>query len=328
MQGETQVADGVMISVLMLAHNHGPYIRQAVEGVLAQQCDHPFKLWIGEDGSSDQTKAICLELQAEHPDRIEILSSPLPLGMHGNFARLWAESCGEFVAFCEGDDYWCDPLKLQKQMDFFKQHRDCSLCGTFTEILRLTPDGSWRVDGRISPPVLREKYSFQELISAYHFHFSSVMLRRDAVQFPAWFQSTYCVDRPIYLLAAQNGDAGLIPEVTSVYRLHSGGKWSALDMQTKAEQSIHLFKIMAAGFPVKYQKIFRRALGEILWFYAGQALHRGDHVAARMVYCKWFRYASFPDIVTHSRQFAGVLLRIFGAGFRAVEKDVENGGVR
>lgn len=299
-----------IISVLMLTHNHEPYVRQAVEGVLAQQCDQPFKLWIGEDGSSDQTKALCLEMQAEHPDRIEVLSSPSSLGMHGNFARLWAESRGELVAFCEGDDYWCDPLKLQKQVEFLEQHRDCSLCGTFTAILRMAPDGSWKVDGRISPPVLREKYSFQELISAYHFHFSSVLLRRSAVSFPSWFGQTYCVDRPLYLLAAQNGKAGLIPEVTSVYRLHAGGMWSTLDAVRKAERSIHLFSLMSAYFPSRYAPVFKKTLGRILWSYTGEAVQQGDRAAIWPVYRKCLAYLPASDILKEFKSHIGLGLRL------------------
>src|SRR6056297_2760821 len=230
--GKAMAISKETISVLMLAYNHGPYIRQAIESVLAQQCDHPFRLWIGEDHSSDDTRAVCRELQTVHSDRIELLCSDESLGMHGNFSNLWKHSSGEFVAFCEGDDYWSDPFKLQKQLDFFREHADCNLCGTFTDIL--SADGS--VSGRVQPPGSKEIYTFEEMIGRYGFHFSSVMVRRDAVQFPAWFSSVYCVDRPLYLLATQTGTAGLISEVTSVYRLHAGGSWSALDVCTKAER--------------------------------------------------------------------------------------------
>jgi len=313
--------DQESISVLMLAHNHAPYIRQAIEGVLSQRCDKPFRLWIGEDGSADQTKALCLEMQAKHPDRIEVLFSPSPLGMHGNFARLWAESCGEFVAFCEGDDYWCDPLKLQKQIDFMQRHTDCSLCGTFTDILRPVSDGSWKVDGRISPPVLQEKYSFQELISAYHFHFSSVLLRRNAVSFPDWFRQVYCVDRPLYLLAAQNGNAGLIPEVTSVYRLHAGGKWSTLDAVRKAEHSIHLFSVMRAYFPSRYAALFKKTLGRILWSYTGDAVRQGDRTAIRTVYLKCLAYLPASDIFREFRHHMGLGCRLIRYTFEMKNKE-------
>jgi glycosyltransferase involved in cell wall biosynthesis len=304
------------VSVLMLAHNHEPYIRQAIEGVLSQQGTTSFQLWVGEDGSSDQTRVICLEMQSANPRQIHVLTSDQPLGMHGNFSSLWENSGGGLVAFCEGDDYWCDTLKLQKQVDFLKHNPDCSLCGTFTDIIKQSESGEWEVSGQVRPPVLQEKYSFAEMIPSYGFHFSSVMLRRDAVRFPDWFQQVYCVDRPLYLLAAQNGLAGLIPEVTSVYRLHSGGAWSTLGACEKAERSIHLFDIMGSYFSPQYGSVFRRTLGGILWSYTGQALQAGDRLAARAVYQKCLRYVPVVHVVKHARSHLGVVMRLICFLFR------------
>lgn len=298
------------ISVLMLTRNHGPFVRQAVESVLAQRCDRPFCLWIGEDGSTDDAPALCRELQAAHPDRIRLLSSPAPLGMHGNFARLWAASSGDLVAFCEGDDYWRDPLKLQKQAEYLDRNPECSLCGTFTDVLSRGADGAWRITGQVRPPVLRETYSFEDLIPAYGFHFSSVVLRRNAVDFPDWFPTVYCVDRPLYLLAAQKGKAGLIPEATSVYRLHAGGLWSTLDARGKAARSAHLFAAMKAYFPARYAKNFDRALGNVLWSYVGEAVRQGDGAGLRSVYRQSLGYLPWTHVVRHVRNHAGIWRRL------------------
>lgn len=308
--------DAETISVLMLARNHGPFIRQAIESVLAQRCDRPFLLWIGEDASTDETPAICLDMQARHPDRIRVLSSAAPLGMHGNFARLWAASPGGFIAFCEGDDYWRDPLKLQKQSEYLERNSDCSFCGMFTDILSQGPNGEWRVSGQVRPPVLQEKYSFAELIPFYGFHFSSVMLRRNAVDFPDWFPTVYCVDRPLYLLAAQRGLAGLIPEATSVYRLHPGGAWSTLDASGKATRSIQLFGTMKAGFPPRYGRIFDRTLGNILWSYVGEAVRQNDRHGVRTVYGQSLRYLSAGHVARHFKNHAGIWLRLAQGPFR------------
>ncbi len=315
------------ISVLMLAHNHEPYIRQAIESVMAQQCDVPFQLWIGEDGSSDHTRAVCFEMKSAHPDRIQVLTSDRPLGMHGNFSNLWKKSRGELVAFCEGDDYWCDPLKLQKQVGFFQRHPECSLCGTFTDIHSKTEEGLWEKTGQVRPHTIQSVYSFEEMIPSYMFHFSSVIVRRDAVGFPDWFQRTYCVDRPIYLLAAQNGMAGLIAETMSVYRLHSGGAWSTLDLCAKAERSIDLFERMIGHFPLEYKKTFRRALGGILWSYVGGALQSGDPLAARKVYLKCLRYIPLQHLFVHARQHIGVMVRVFLERREVVRKRVGQEGL-
>jgi glycosyltransferase involved in cell wall biosynthesis len=304
------------ISVLMLTRNHGPYVRQAIASVLAQRGDRPFRLWIGEDASTDETAAVCRELQAAHPDRVRLLSSAAPLGMHGNFARLWNASSGGLIAFCEGDDYWQDPWKLRKQADFLERRPGCALCGTFTDILEPAADGGWRISGQVRPPVLREEYEFKDLIGWYGFHFSSVMVRRSAVEFPAWFASVYCADRPLYLLAAQQGRAGLIPEAASVYRLHPGGLWSTLDARGHAERSAHLFETMKAHFPAEYARDFDRALGNILWSYVGDAVRQGDWQNLGPVYRRCWRYLPWTHWVRHARNHAGVW-RQLARGLRA-----------
>ena len=298
------------VSVLMLTRNHGPFVRQAIESVLAQRGDRPFRLWIGEDASTDGTAAICRELQAAHPDRIRLLTSPEPLGMHGNFARLWAASSGEYVAFCEGDDFWRDPRKLQKQVDYLERNADCALCGSAADVLAPEPDGAWRPVGHIRPRSRKAKLAFADLIRGYGFHFSSVTLRRRAVDFPAWFPTVYCVDRPLYLLAAQHGLAGWIPEATSVYRLHPGGLWSTLDARGKASRSTHLFETMKAHFPARYGREFDRALGRILWSYLGEAVRAGDAAGLRTIYRQCRDLLPWTHFVRQVRRHAGIRRRL------------------
>jgi len=122
-----------VVSVSMLAYNHEPYIRQAIEGVMMQKTDFEFELVIGEDCSTDGTREICLEYQKRYPDRIRVLwcdrnlfREPHPAG--GNGERNAAHCRGEFIALCEGDDYWIDPLKLQKQVDILRRNPNVGFC--------------------------------------------------------------------------------------------------------------------------------------------------------------------------------------------------------
>ena len=120
-----------VVSVHMITYNHEPYIRQAIEGVMMQKTDFEFELVIGEDCSQDKTREICFEYQKKHPDKIRVLwwhENVSNLG--GNGRRVSAHCRGEFIAFCEGDDYWIDPLKLQKQVDVMRNHPNVGLCFT------------------------------------------------------------------------------------------------------------------------------------------------------------------------------------------------------
>lgn len=125
-----------VVSVNMITYNHEPYIRQAIEGVMMQKTDFEFELVIGEDASTDKTREICFEYQKKYPDKIRVLwwhenlrKVKHPAG--GNGARTRAHCRGEFIALCEGDDYWIDPLKLQKQVDVMRKHPNVhfSFCG-------------------------------------------------------------------------------------------------------------------------------------------------------------------------------------------------------
>lgn len=126
-----------VVSVHMITYNHEPYIRQAIEGVMMQKTDFEFELVIGEDCSQDKTREICFEYQKKYPEKIRVLwwhENVLKLG--GNGRRNRAHCRGEFIAYCEGDDYWIDPLKLQKQVDVMSQHPNVGLCFTNATVLQ------------------------------------------------------------------------------------------------------------------------------------------------------------------------------------------------
>ena len=118
-----------IVSVHMITYNHEPYIRQAIEGVMMQKTDFEFELVIGEDCSKDKTREICFEYQKKYPDKIRVLwwhENVTKFG--GNDRRVSAHCRGEFIAFCEGDDYWIDPLKLQKQVDVMRKYPNVGFC--------------------------------------------------------------------------------------------------------------------------------------------------------------------------------------------------------
>ena len=116
-----------LVSVHMITYNHELYIAQAVEGVLRQQTDFPFELVIGEDCSTDRTREIVLEHQKKHPETIRVITGERNVGASANELRTDKACRGKYVAYCEGDDYWHHPLKLQKQVDYLELHPEVGL---------------------------------------------------------------------------------------------------------------------------------------------------------------------------------------------------------
>jgi glycosyltransferase involved in cell wall biosynthesis len=116
-----------LVSVKMITYNHAPFIAQAIEGVLQQRTNFPFELIIGEDCSTDGTREIVFEYQRKHPDIIRVITSDHNVGVKINSMRTTKAGRGKYVAFCEGDDYWQSPDKLQKQVDYLESHPECGL---------------------------------------------------------------------------------------------------------------------------------------------------------------------------------------------------------
>jgi len=116
-----------LVSVCMVTYNHAPYIAQAIEGVLQQETSFPIELIIGEDCSTDRTREIVLNFQRKYPNIIRVITSLKNVGANKNVERTRIACRGKYIAFCDGDDYWHDPYKLRKQVDYLEDHPKCGL---------------------------------------------------------------------------------------------------------------------------------------------------------------------------------------------------------
>lgn len=300
-----------LVSVLMITFNHEAHISQAIESVSSQQCDFPFELIIGEDCSADRTREICFEYREKYPSKVRVVFSDENVGMHRNFARIWHRARGKYIALCEGDDYWTDPRKLAKQVEYMQKRPDYTMCGTYTAKVCRDESGNWRDCGSVGPAGIREHYGLEDLIPSYNFHFSSVLLKKDAVDFPRWFWDVYCVDRPLYLLCAEKGPVGFLPEETSAYRLHEGGIWSSSRNLEKAEKGIELFNHIDKHFKGRYRKRIRRTLGAIVWSYMAESLETGDRRSAGKLFWLSMGYNFPTPKISMLRAQLIVLMRLY-----------------
>jgi glycosyltransferase involved in cell wall biosynthesis len=119
-----------LVSIYMLAYRHERFIADAISGVLAQQCDFPIELIIGEDCSPDSTRDIVLDFQRRHPELIRVLTSEHNVGGYDNARRCLLATRGKYVAICEGDDFWHHPKKLQMQVDLMEANPSMTVCHT------------------------------------------------------------------------------------------------------------------------------------------------------------------------------------------------------
>jgi len=117
-----------LLSVVTITYNHEPYVAKTIEGVLMQKVDFPIEYIIAEDHSTDGTLAICKRYAEKYPDLIKLIYSDSNVGAIANERRAMKAARGKYIAFCEGDDYWTDSLKLQKQVDFMEANPEYSVC--------------------------------------------------------------------------------------------------------------------------------------------------------------------------------------------------------
>ncbi len=122
-----QLVKAPLVSVLMITYNHAPYLAQAIESVVSQDCEFPIELLVGEDASSDETRSIALEFQRRYPETIRVIHSSANVGMIANSRRLFARARGEFIAYCEGDDYWCSKRKLSLQVQLLRENPNAAV---------------------------------------------------------------------------------------------------------------------------------------------------------------------------------------------------------
>lgn len=113
-----------LVSVYITTYNHERYLRECLDSVISQECDFPYEVVIGEDKSTDGTRAICLEYQAQYPNKIRLLLHDTNQGLMRNLQSMFKLLRGKYLSACSGDDYWCDKKKLQKQVDFMEAHAE------------------------------------------------------------------------------------------------------------------------------------------------------------------------------------------------------------
>lgn len=215
------------LSVVVLAYNHAKYIARALDGVLAQQVDFPIEILVGEDGSSDGTRDLVRRYERAHPDIIKaryndrdkvIYMNGWPTGRR-NLIDTLGRARGELVAMLEGDDFWTDETKLQRQADALAAHPECSLCFHNAEIL--FESGERRAFTDLEG---EQRVGIDRVLAGWMVPTASMVFRRRWLgELPPWFTRVMSGDYSIQLLLAHKGPFYYLDRYMSVYRKHTGG---------------------------------------------------------------------------------------------------------
>lgn len=210
----------MLLSICMITYGHESYIRQAIESVLMQETNFDFELIVANDCSPDTTNLVIKGIIANHPkgNIIQYYNHSQNIGMIPNLIFALQKCEGKYIALCEGDDYWTDPLKLQKQVDFLEKNNDYSGVATNSMIV---------YENSASPNVLFRKsgertLELNELLETRPFHTATFLFKKTAYKFDFPF-NILSADRALFMLIACSGKIKLLPDVTAVYRKNDGG---------------------------------------------------------------------------------------------------------
>lgn len=223
-----------MVSVIVGAYRHEAFIAQAVESVLAQQTDFPFEVLITEDCSPDRTRDIVTNLQRRRPDVIRLFLSEHNLNDNTVTTRAWEAARGKYIATLDGDDYWTDSLKLQKQVEFMERHPDVFICGHAVSLV----DAHGRTLAPRADVETEEDrdLSREDLAAGYCFRYASVLFRNNTRLPPhELFNDVVNADSFMFAFFANFGGGYVSREVMAAYRLHPGGTGSTLDARRAAD---------------------------------------------------------------------------------------------
>lgn len=227
LQGDHEISDPALlikspvVSVLMLAYNHGPYLEQAIEGVLAQQADIPIELLIGEDCSPDNTREIALRYQRAYPETIRVFTAEKNLGSSLNHRRILLAARGPFHAYLDGDDYWL-PGKLVRQVRYLRENSQCA--AVYTNALTVDQFGS-KIG--LFNDVGNERFDLGALLRRGNFLNNSSILYRATSRDVLLGLDVPSIDFRGHLTLARIGFLAQIADPLTVYRIGAIGSMVA-----------------------------------------------------------------------------------------------------
>lgn len=215
------MVDNPSVSVVMITYSHEKYIKQAIEGVLMQECDFDIELIVANDSSPDNTDKIVKYIikKSSNGNWVKYFKHDFNKGMMSNFVWALNQARGKYIALCEGDDYWTDTLKLQKQFDFMENNNNCSLC--FNSVNILTTSTNILIPEILA---LNKFYSIDEVLMTKVSHTCSFFFRNELLG------NDFIIDKNIFggdvfliLYMAEKGLIFGLSDDMAVYRKHESG---------------------------------------------------------------------------------------------------------
>lgn len=237
-----------LVSICCLVYNHEPYIRECLDGFMMQKTDFPFEVLIHDDASTDKSAEIIREYEEKYPEIIKPIyqtENQYSKGIGVTRVFQFPRAKGKYIALCEGDDYWTDPLKLQKQVDFLEANNEYSLCvGGFKKINVYNKECDEIIIIPYGVNKSNEGYDFtlEEIKKGWLTKTLTAVFRNDITLNDKLGKYKYGRDINLFYHILKTGKGFYFTEVMGVYRIHEGGVNSMKHGRINSNAAYNVYK--------------------------------------------------------------------------------------
>jgi len=236
-----------LVSIICTAYNHEKYIAAALDGFIMQKTNFDFEILVHDDASKDGTADVIRKYERNYPDLIRPVYQTQNQYQIGNLGSVILRSMarGKYIAVCEGDDYWIDPYKLQKQADHLQSHPECSLC--VHAAYKVSPDGK-KLKSHVRPNRGDRIFTAEEVIEGGGSLFATNTMMYPAIydeKRPDFFKIAPVGDYPMAIHLASNGVVYYMDEFMSCYRVSVQGSWTSRIFSDDEKIANHFSRIAA-----------------------------------------------------------------------------------
>lgn len=278
-----------VLSVCIRTYNQERFIAQALDSVLMQKTSFPFEIIVSDDCSIDGTRVILLNYQRDYPDRIRLILGEENVGGPRNLRRVIEASSSKYISCLDGDDYYTDKYKLQKQVEFLEGNERYAAC--FHNVMNINEKTGAK--SLFLPLDFPEEVDAKDVISKKWFlPIHSVVMHRNYITFPEWYEDVMNDDFVVDLSVALHGPFYYMSDVMAVYRHHDAN--TSLQYADQLLINKQLYKILdgfTTIYPQEYQSVFeeRKAYYKReIEFWEGEMRHP---------YRKWFRLKTYKRMI-------------------------------
>ncbi len=237
-----------LVSICTITYNQENFIVEALDSFLMQETNFPFEMVIDDDCSSDGTAKIINEYMKKYPNIMNVRLRNKNVGSMSNYTENIQRVKGKYIALCEGDDYWTDPRKLQKQIDFLMSNPLYAACFHDCIITHEKKESNEEQHLRIGNRKIVEDVDLISIIDENNIATASIMFKNFIEEIPKYWKETSKGDYALMVTIAVQGKIKYLPEVMSAYRIHDGGVWSSRSEIYKEEKAIRFYHLLQEYF--------------------------------------------------------------------------------